>query len=116
MRLSRGMRSAMRTLQVSGVLPGSLAENSGPGDWTATLSLSGDLNGLTGVELLGRDALAFHASLLAGFPAVVLTPGAPTDFEAFAAAGRAPELSVWLRFTFADGGVVDDPTPRSVTV
>ena len=66
---SRGLRV--------GVLPGSMAENSGPGDWTATLSLSGDLAGLTGIELLGRDALAFTARLLTGFDALVLTPGAP---------------------------------------
>ncbi len=106
----------MRVLQVSGVLPGSIAENSGPGDWSATLSLAGDLPGLTGVELLGRDALAFSASLLPGLPALVLQPGAPADFEALFAAGRSPVLEFSLRFTFADGGTVEDPTPRSVTV
>src|SRR5690242_9312606 len=105
-----------RSLLVSGVLPSSLAENSGVGDWSATLSLSGDLTGLTGVELLGRDALAFNAILLPGFSAVQLTPGAPVDYEALLAAGRTPSLNFSLRFTFADGSVVDDPTPRSVAV
>src|SRR5689334_5759994 len=105
-----------RSLLVSGVLPSSLAENSGAGDWCATLSLSGDLAGLTGVELIGRDALAFSATLLAGLSAVQITPGAPADYEALLAAGRAPSLDFSLRFTYDDGSVVDDPTPRSVTV
>lgn len=106
----------LRSLLVTGVLPSILPENSGPWDWVATLSLSGDLTDLTGVELLGRDALAFNAILLPGLAAVRITPGAPVDYEALLAAGRTPSLDISLRFTFADGSMVDDPTPRSVTV
>ncbi|TCZ63018.1 DUF4214 domain-containing protein [Roseicella aquatilis] len=105
-----------RSLIVSGVLPASLAENSGPDDWTATLNLSGSLTGLVGVELLGRDALDFRAELLPGFNAVRITPGAPVDYEALVAAKRAPVLTFSLRFTYADGGVVEDRTTRQVAV
>ena len=101
-----------RALVVSGALPASLAENSGPRDWAATLSLSGDLTGLVGVELLGRDALDFSASLLPGLDAVRIIPGAMVDFESLA----SPVLGFSLRFHFADGGTWDDPAGRSVTV
>src|SRR3954471_2514481 len=101
-----------RALVVSGVLPATLAENSRPGGWAATLSLSGDLAGLVGMELLGRDALDFSASLLPGMDAVRLVPGAMVDFESLA----SPVLGFSLRFRFADGGVWDDPVARSVTV
>ena len=101
-----------RALLVSGVLPGVLMENSGAGDWVATLSLSGDLVGLIGVEVIGPDALAFDASLLPGLDAVRITPGAAVDFES----RPTPVLGFSLRFSFADGSVVDDPAVRSVTL
>ncbi|WP_431271042.1 hypothetical protein [Dankookia sp. P2] len=101
-----------RAVLVSGVLPATLAENSRPGDWAATLSLSGDLDGLVGVELLGRDALDFSASLLPGLDAVRIVPGAMVDYESLA----SPVLSISLRLRFADGGTWDDLAPRSVTV
>ena len=101
-----------RALLVSGVLPGVLVENSGAGDWVATLSLSGDLAGLIGVEVIGPDALAFDASLLPGLDAVRITPGAAVDFES----RPTPVLGFSLRFSFADGSVVDDPAARSVTL
>ena len=102
----------MRSVLVSGVLPATLVENSGAGDWAATLSLAGDLGGLTTVELIGRDALYFTASLLPGLDAVRITPGAAADFETLS----SPVLGVSLCFGFADGGVVEDPAARSVTV
>lgn len=110
------MRWRVRQLQVSGVLPASMAESSGARDWSATLALSGDLAGLAGVEVIGPDALAFGARLLPGLPALVLTPAAPVDFESLIADGRGPVLQFGLRFTFGDGEVVEDPTPRQVTV
>lgn len=101
-----------RAVVVSGVLPAWLAENSRPADWAATLSLAGDLGGLVGVELLGRDALAFGASLLPGLDAVRLSPAARVDFETLA----DPMLGVALRLHFADGSSWDDPVTRRVTV
>ncbi|TDG30494.1 DUF4214 domain-containing protein [Paracraurococcus ruber] len=106
----------MRSLQVTGVLPASMAENSGAADWAATLDLSGDLAGLSRVEILGRDALFLAAAVLPGLPAITLSPGGTVDYEAFVAAGRPPVLEFALRFVFEDGEVVDDPTPRSVAV
>ncbi|TDH60934.1 DUF4214 domain-containing protein [Dankookia rubra] len=101
-----------RALVVSGVLPATMVENSRPGDWAATLSLGGDLAGLTGVELLGCDALSFGASLLPGLDAVRIIPGAMVDFESLA----GPVLNVSLRLSFADGSTWDDPVTRSVSV
>ncbi|RAI59901.1 hypothetical protein [Roseicella frigidaeris] len=106
----------VRSLLVSGLLPASLTEGSGPLDWAGTLSLAGDLDGLVAVEVTGPDALAFSASLLTGLNAVWIAPAAAVDFEALLAAGRDPVLSFGLRFTYDDGSVLDDPTPRSVTV
>jgi hypothetical protein len=105
-----------RSLLVSGTLPASLVEGSGPLDWAATLSLAGDLQGLVAVEVTGPDALSFSASLLPGLDAVAIAPAAAVDFEALLAAGRDPLLSLGLRFTYADGSVFDDPTLRSVAV
>lgn len=101
-----------RSVLVSGVLPAVLAENSGVGDWAATLSLSGDLAGLVGVELVGPHALAFDAFLLPGLDAVRIAPWGAVDYESL----PDPVLRFSLRFRFADGGVVDDPEPRAVTV
>src|SRR3712207_6416115 len=106
----------MPAIQVSGALPARMVENSGPGDWVATLQLSGDLAGLSRVELLGRDALAFQASLLPGGGAVVLTPAAPVDYESLVAGGRSPVLDISLRFTWQDGSRRDDPAVRHVSV
>ncbi|MDO9711295.1 hypothetical protein [Paracraurococcus lichenis] len=106
----------MPAIQVSGVLPARMVENSGSADWVATLQLSGDLAGLSRVELLGRDALDFQASLLPGSGAVVLTPAAPVDYESLLAAGRSPVLDVSLRFVWQDGSRQDDPVVRHVTV
>lgn len=111
-----GRGGAVRLLRVSGALPASMVENSGPDDWAATLALFGDLGGLTAIEVLGRDALAFSVRLLADGSALVLAPGAPADFEALLAAGRPPALELSLRFVFEDGSVVDDPTPLNVAV
>ena len=100
-----------RALVVSGVLPATLAENSRPGDWAATLSLSGDLAGLVGVELLGPRRAGFQRQPAAGAGCGAARPRGAVDFESLA----TPVLGFSLRFRFADGSVWDDPVTRAAS-
>lgn len=93
----------MRTIQISGSLPASMAENSGAGDWSGGLNISGDLAGLVSVRTIGRDGAYFAADWNAALGFLSLSPGTNADAEALAAAGHALELSFGLRFRFADG-------------
>ena len=101
-----------RASLVSGVLPGRLVENSGAGDWAATLSLSGDLVGPRRGGGARPDALDFSASLLPGLDAVGSRPVARwisnrgrARCSASRCASASPMAACW-----------DDPAARSVTV
>ncbi len=103
----------MRLVQISGSLPSAIAEDSRPGDWIGSLALGGDLNGLTGIEVLGTGGLFFTARYAAAQGLAVLEPAARLDFESF---GADPSVTFRLRFQFADDTRIDDPTQFRVAV
>lgn len=103
----------MRHVSVSGTLPGSIAEGSGPGDWIGNLALAGDVAWLTGIEVLGLGGLFFTARLGPTRTQAVVQPAARLDYEAL---GAEASVGFTLRFKFADGTRQDDVTPYSVAV
>lgn len=103
-------------LRVSGVLPGVMRENSRPGDWSALLEVSSTLGAVAAVEAVGPGALALALTWDAARGTLLLRPGAPVDYEAFALLGAAPEIVFSLRARLASGVVEDDPTLRRIAV
>lgn len=103
----------MRQVRVSGTLPASIAEDSGPGDWTGSLALAGDVAWLTGIEVLGPGGLFFTARLDATRTLAVLQPAARLDYEAL---GAGASIAFTLRFSFADGTRQDAAARYGITV
>ncbi len=106
----------MRILQLSGGLPASIAENSGPADWVATLSLLGDTAGLLGIGLLGPDALYFSAGWNPAFGLISLQPASPLDYESLLASGHGASLSVQWEYRFGDGSRQAEPARWQIAV
>ncbi|MFT8243170.1 Calx-beta domain-containing protein [Roseomonas sp. BN140053] len=91
----------MATLLVSGQVPGTILESTGPEDWTARLQLQGGL-GATEVALTGADAARFTAVLDLATQVVTITPAQMLDREAWAA-GADPVLSFGLQVRVGSG-------------
>lgn len=119
----------MRHLNLFGSLPGLISENTAPWDWMGQLRLSIDPAQIRFVDVIGSGADIFDATLLRQFGTVLITPIARVDFESFARAGQAAELSLTLRFFMMDGTVaqstqsfgvsvldVDDTPPQALTL
>jgi hypothetical protein len=106
----------MPRLATAGTVPGSIVENAGPADWVASLALVGDLAGLVEVVTLGPDAHDFAVRLDRAAGTVALSPAAPLDFEAFAAAGLPPQVTLALGFRFNDGSLLADAASYPITV
>ncbi|MBV1797055.1 DUF4214 domain-containing protein [Siccirubricoccus sp. G192] len=96
------------------MLPASIIEGSLPGDWTASLSLAGDIGGLQSIEAIGPQGLFFAVAYDPALALATLRPAARLDYEAFA--GPVPQAAFTLRFNFTDGSHLDDTTPFRVTV
>jgi hypothetical protein len=101
---------------ISGTIPSVLRENSGASDWTGALRVRSSRGAITDLEAVGAGAL--HVSLLwdSATETLVVQPGAAVDFEAFAAAGTAPELVFALRARLANGRWDADSPVLRVTV
>lgn len=108
------MEHDVRLLRISGTLPSDIAEGSRPGDWVGSLALSGDLGGLTGIEVMGSGGLFLAARYDAAQGLAVLQPAAQLDYEALGPGQATVTFS--LRFAFADGSRLDDPTLFQVNV
>ncbi|MDI3307468.1 MAG: DUF4214 domain-containing protein [Acetobacteraceae bacterium] len=105
-----------RVVRLAGTLPAIITENSRPGDWIGNLSLSGDIAGLVSIEAIGPGGSFFSVSYNPALALATITPGALLDYEAFLAAGLAPEVSFSLRFNFSDGTRLDDPAQFRIEV
>lgn len=108
----------MRQVRLWGGLPTTIAEDSGPGDWIANLTITGEITGLLSVEAIGPGASFFSAGYDPTLGLVSLAPAARVDYEALAATagGQPPELAFSLRLTFADGTRQDDTAVFRVEV
>ncbi|MCO6417301.1 DUF4214 domain-containing protein [Siccirubricoccus sp. KC 17139] len=103
-----------RAITVNGVLPSAIAENSQVGDWVGNLSLTGDLAGLAGVEVIGSHGLYFSARWDPATKLLAVTPAGLLDFEAFH--GGNPLVDLQFRLNFADDSVQDLPQHYQVAV
>ena len=97
-------------IQISGTLPSSMAEGSLPGDWAGLLAVTGTSGGIAAVEAIGPGALHLALAWNAAQGTLTLRPGAPVDFEAFAAAAAAPESLTRMALIgfWGDGGTSHD--------
>jgi hypothetical protein len=93
-----------------------MAEGSLPGDWAGLLAVTGTSGGIAAVEAIGPGALHLALAWNAAQGTLTLRPGAPVDFEAFAAAAAAPEIAFSLRFRLTSGAVVEDATVFRIAV
>lgn len=100
----------------SGELPASMAEGSRAGDWAATLSLSGTTGQVAEIEAVGPGASYLSLRYDPVLAILTIAPGAELDYEAFAAAGRRPEIVFSLRYRQHDGVVRDDPAEYRIQV
>lgn len=105
-----------RIVRLAGNLPGIITENSQPGDWIGTLTLSGDIAGLASIEAVGPGGSFFSVSYNPALALATVIPGARLDYESFLASGLPPEVSFFLRFNFSDGTRLDDPTQFRIAV
>lgn len=118
----------MGPILLAGGMPDRITEATRPWEWVANLRLSIDPALVRFVEVIGTGAAVFDAWLDRRLGLITVAPIAMPDFEAFVREGRAPELSVQLRFFLQDGTVqdsaqawridvenVDDTPPESVT-
>jgi hypothetical protein len=100
----------MSIVHITGTLPPAMAEGSRADDWAGLLSLDLlVLGSIASVELVGAGADYVAPRYDAALSALFLGPCAVADYEAFAAAGTAPEIAFSLRVHLANGTVVDDP-------
>ncbi|MBC9205954.1 DUF4214 domain-containing protein [Roseomonas aerophila] len=114
----------MASVQASGTVPATILENNQPGDWSATLVLSG-ATGALDVALTGTFAALFTATLDKRSGVVTIVPALSLDREAFSST-TAPVftfgLSVKLPGGWQDVGQtwsvslqgVDDAPPRTL--
>jgi Domain of unknown function (DUF4214) len=100
----------------SGTLPSVIVENATASGWAGSLTLTGDLADLTGIELVGAGASYFSVSFDPLHSLAILTPAALVDYEAFRFTGLDPVLNFSLVFDFDDGSQQVDSTIRHVTV
>lgn len=107
----------MSSVQITGSLPGLMAEGSLEGDWAGLLGLALAGTGrIASVEAIGAGADHVALRWAPGRASVFVTPGAVVDYESFAVAGRAPEIAFSLRVRLQDGTVIDDPTVFRIAV
>lgn len=106
----------MPVVKYTGGLPASIAENSGPADWIANLTLSGDLPHLVSVVATGPMAAYFSVAWNAAHGLATIRPDARLDFEAFSAAGTLPQVEFGLAFVFDDGSRQADAAPLRLAV
>jgi len=106
----------MLRLATTGAIPRTMAENSGPRDWSASLGLVGDTASLVAVDAIGPGGLYFTASYNAALGIIAVAPGAAVDFEAFVATGSLPQITLQLQFTFADNTRATDANSYAVTI
>ncbi|WP_135466696.1 DUF4214 domain-containing protein [Crenalkalicoccus roseus] len=99
----------MSFVQFTGILPASMTEGSRPGDWAATLSVTGQTDRVAAIEAVGPGAsyVALHWDKEQAL--LFLSPGAVADYEAFIAAGLEPEIAFSLHVRLDDGTVWQDP-------
>ena len=89
----------MAGVQASGTVPASILENNRPGDWVASLSLTGAA-GVLEVALTGPAAALFTATWRSG--TVTITPALVLDREAYPS-GTDPVLTFGLSVRLASG-------------
>jgi len=106
----------MPIIRITGGIPASIAENSGPADWIANLGLAGDLSRLAGIEITGPMASYFTATWNPTFGFATLRPDARLDFEAFSAAGILPQVEIGLTYVFDDGTRQTEAAPLRLAV
>ncbi|WP_149536352.1 DUF4214 domain-containing protein [Siccirubricoccus phaeus] len=103
-----------RAVTVNGVLPSLITENTLADAWVGNLALSGDIGGLSRIEVTGRYGLFFSAEWNAATRLISISPSAALDFEAFN--GASTLLDLQLRLVFADNTTQDLAQRYQVTV
>jgi hypothetical protein len=97
-------------------MPDRISEATRPWEWVANLRVNFDPALVRFVEVVGSGANVFDAWLDRRLGLITVAPVAMPDFEAFLRDGRAPELSLQLRFFLADGTVRDSAQTWRVAV
>lgn len=106
----------MRRLATSGVLPGSIVENTAPWEWMGVLQLLSNPGEVRFIDVDGFGANFFDATLNTLTGLIFITPHARLDHEWFVAAGHAPVVDFHLRFFMADGTLARSDAAFSVNV
>lgn len=93
----------MRTLNISGVLPTTILENTAPWEWAGGVTLGEDPSIVRFVEVDGFAGNFFDAALDPRTGFISIRPSARLDFEWFTANNQATSLTLNLRFFLTDG-------------